>query len=112
MMDKIESKYSFFALFAFLISIGIGGFIGTISLWAIIKDINEGNPIEKVLIFSAIVFSSLLIYSIYRFLKDSPPFIIDKNGLRFKNLLRTRVYLWKEVKKMDLVTKYNYSFLF
>jgi hypothetical protein len=95
-----------------MVAVGIFGFMGTLSIFKVINDLENGIPFTKTMFIVPLIFCPFSIYIIYYLLTYFPSISIDKNGIEISTIFRTKNYSWSEIKEIKLTGKQPHRFLF
>lgn len=113
MNDQLTSKRSIIQTGLILVfAVGLFGTFGVLSIFKVLDDLNAGKPFTKTMFFVPIIFLPFAIYSIYYLLSRFPKLTIDKTGLTFSTIFKTKSYQWNEVNDIELTGKQFHKFLF
>ena len=113
MTEQLISKRNIFLTGLILVLVvGIFGFIGTLIILKIVKDLNNGIPFPTTMFIVPLLFYSFLLYTFYYLLTYFPSLTIDKNGIKISTVFKSRNYSWTEIKEIKLLGKRPHKFLF
>lgn len=113
MNHQLTSKRSFIQSgIILLLAVGLFGSFSVLSIFRVLDDLQAGKPFTKTLFFVPIIFLPFTIYSIHYLLSRFPRLTIDRTGITFSTIFKTKVYEWNEVEDIQLTGKQFHKFLF
>jgi hypothetical protein len=113
MNNQITSKRSIVQ--TVVISFFATGFLGAYSVLAILRvidDLNNGIPLNKILIFIPTILLSMLIYCTRFLIVKFPQLTIDKFGVTVSTLSKKESYRWEEIIDIELTGKQPQKLMF
>lgn len=113
MNDQLTSKRNIIQTGLILVfAVGLFGSFGVLSIFKVVDDLDAGKPFTKTMFIVPIIFLPFAVYSIYYLLSRFPQLTIDKTGITFSTIFKTKNYQWNEVEDIELTGKQFHKFLF
>ena len=113
MEGQIKSKYNFFLIgLLLMLTIGLFGLFGTLSIFKVIEDIEYGVPFTKTLFLIPLIFFPFIFYTVYYLLTSFPVVTIDSFGIKLTTAFNSKSYYWADIEEIELTGKQPHKFLF